>query len=106
LENIRAQLNSVEDDARLWSDTYLGAGKVTEAIAEFEDLLSTYSMNRVLCEVWMFRVRYLLGTAYEQTGRTADARAVYEELLEQLTNADPGLKLVVDTKARLAGLQS
>ncbi len=88
------------------AQAYLGAGKVTEAIAEFEDLLGTYSINRVLCEVWMFRARYLLGTAYEQAGRTADARSVYENLLEQLTNADPGLKLVTDTKARLSQLTS
>ncbi|MFZ1947607.1 MAG: tetratricopeptide repeat protein, partial [bacterium] len=83
---------------------YLDAGKLGEAVAMFEKMLSSYAEDRVsespLCVV----DHYLLGTAYEKSGWTTKAIEQYREFLEIWKDADPGIPEVEDARARLAAL--
>jgi tetratricopeptide (TPR) repeat protein len=83
---------------------YLGAGKSTEAVREFEKLLGAYGSSRHLCQVWILQARYLLGQAYENLGETSKAIESYEAILEQWREADEGIPLISQVRARLSAL--
>jgi hypothetical protein len=49
---------------------------------------------------------YFLGIAYEKSGWKEKASQQYQEFLEILKDADPGIYEVEDARARLARLKS
>jgi serine/threonine protein kinase/Flp pilus assembly protein TadD len=86
--------------------SYLGAGKLGNAVSTLEKASNIYDGTRggtpdmgVLCY-------YLLGKAYEASGWIEKATKQYEKFLAIWKNADPGIKEVEDARMRLAGLRS
>jgi tetratricopeptide (TPR) repeat protein len=85
---------------------YLQAGKLGEAVTEFEKLVSTYDVNTVYNPIWVVKAHYLLGLAYEKSGWKAKAIEKYEEFLDIWKDADPGIPEVQDAKERLEKLRA
>jgi tetratricopeptide (TPR) repeat protein len=84
---------------------YLEAGRLGEAVTEFEKLLSTYDINTVFNPIWVVKAHYLLGIAYEKSGWNAKAIEQYEEFLDIWKNADPGIPEIADAKERVKRLK-
>ncbi|KPL03270.1 MAG: hypothetical protein AMJ90_03585 [candidate division Zixibacteria bacterium SM23_73_2] len=83
------------------AEAYLNSGRLGEAVAEFEKVLSRYDLNRALNAIRAVKAYYLLGLAYEKSGWNKKAIEKYEEFLEIWENADPGIPEVEDAKERL-----
>ena len=83
----------------------LASGRLGEAVAEFEKILSTYDSNRAFNTIRAVKAYYLLGLAYEKSGWNKKAIEQYEEFLEIWKNADPGIPEVEDAKKRLDKLR-
>jgi serine/threonine protein kinase/tetratricopeptide (TPR) repeat protein len=86
--------------------SYLGAGKLGDAVSTLEKANHVYDRTRggtpdmgVLCH-------YQLGKAYEASGWTDKAIAQYETFLEIWKNADSGIREIEDAKMRLARLRN
>jgi tetratricopeptide (TPR) repeat protein/TolB-like protein len=84
---------------------YLESGRLGEAVAVFEKILSRYEGNRVFNAIQAVKARYLLGLAYEKSGWNKKAIEKYEEFLDIWKNADPGIPEVEDAKERLEKLK-
>ena len=84
---------------------YVKAGRLGEAVTEFEKLLSTYDINTVFNPIWVVKAHYLLGIAYEKSSWNAKAIEQYEEFLDIWKNADPGIPEVADAKERVMRLK-
>ncbi|MCI0406264.1 MAG: tetratricopeptide repeat protein, partial [candidate division Zixibacteria bacterium] len=84
---------------------YLEAGRLGEAVSEFEKILSRYDESRTYELIWGAKAYYLLGLAYEKSGWNQKAVEKYQEFLEIWKNADPGIAEVAEAKARLAKLK-
>jgi tetratricopeptide (TPR) repeat protein len=84
---------------------YLTAGRLGEAVAEFEKVLSRYDWDRAQNTIWAVKAYYLLGLAYEKSGWDKKAIQKYEEFLEIWKDADPGIPEVEDAKERLKKLR-
>ncbi len=82
------------------------AGKLGEAVAEFESLLSNYSAGRAQSCIASVKLHYYLGVVYEESGWDSKATEQYETFLDIWKDADPGIESVEDAKMRLAGLQN
>jgi serine/threonine protein kinase/Tfp pilus assembly protein PilF len=113
--NLEASLNNFEkagkDVPRFWvhyplAKAYLEAGRLGEAVAEFEKILSRYDDNRAFNATWAVKAHYLLGLAYEKSGWNKKAIEQYEEFLDIWKDADPGIPEVEDAKERLANLRA
>jgi tetratricopeptide (TPR) repeat protein len=85
---------------------YLEAGRLGEAVAEFEKALSRYDSIRAFFAIWAVKTHYLLGLAYEKSGWNKKAIEKYEEFLEIWKDADPGIPEVADAKERLKKLRA
>jgi len=48
---------------------------------------------------------YLLGTAYEESGWTSKAVEQYQQFLDILKDADPGIEVIDEAEERLARLK-
>jgi eukaryotic-like serine/threonine-protein kinase len=83
---------------------YLEAGKLGEAVAMLEKMVSSYSEDRFFFAPMCVEDHYLLGTAYEKSGWTSKAIEQYQEFLEIWKDADPGIPSVGDARQRLAAL--
>ena len=86
--------------------SYLGAGKLGDAVATLEKASKVYDATRggtpdmgVLCQ-------YHLGRAYEESGWSDKAIAQYERFLEIWKYADPGIREVADAENRLVHLKA
>ena len=77
-----------------------------EAVAEYEQLLSSYSEGRLGWAIESVKLHYYLGTAYEESGWNDKAVQQYETFLDIWKDADSGLAAVEDAKARLARLKT
>jgi tetratricopeptide (TPR) repeat protein len=88
------------------ANAYLQAGRLDEAVAEFEKLLTRYDSERVWSPIASVKTYYLLGLAYDKSGWNKKAIEQYEEFLDIWKNADPGIKEVDDAKERLKKLKS
>ncbi|MCK4386093.1 MAG: tetratricopeptide repeat protein, partial [candidate division Zixibacteria bacterium] len=88
----------------LLARAYLESGRLGEAVAEFERVLSRYDDIRALSAIWAVKAHYLLGLAYEESGWDKKAIEKYEEFLEIWKDADPGIPEVEDAKERLGKL--
>jgi len=85
---------------------YLEAGRLGEAVAEFEKVLSRYDERRAFGAIQAVKAHYLLGLAYEKSGWDKKAIQKYEEFLEIWKDADPGIPEVEDAKERLEKLKA
>jgi tetratricopeptide (TPR) repeat protein len=88
------------------ANAYLQVGRLDEAVAEFEKLLTRYDSERVWSPIASVKTYYLLGLAYEKSGWNKKAIEKYEEFLDIWKDADPGIKEVDDAKERLKKLKS
>ena len=84
---------------------YLASGRLGEAVAGFEKMLSKYDANRAGNTIRAVKAYYLLGLAYEKSGWDNKAIEQYEEFLEIWKDADPGIPEVEDAKQRLKALK-
>jgi serine/threonine protein kinase/tetratricopeptide (TPR) repeat protein len=106
-EELRNRLHPVGYRARLFlAKSYQEWGKLGEAVAEYERLLSNYSAGRIGWCASSVMMHYSLGLCYEQSGWTDKAIEQYETFLDIWKNADEGLASVDDARARLAQLKS
>jgi len=85
--------------------TYLESGRLGEAVAELEKVLSRYDVYRAFVGIWAVKAYYLLGLAYERSGWNKKAIEKYEEFLDIWKDADPGIPEVEDAKERLKKLE-
>ncbi|MGB7062670.1 MAG: tetratricopeptide repeat protein, partial [Candidatus Zixiibacteriota bacterium] len=100
-----------KDVPRFWvhcplAKAYLEVGRLGEAVAALEKILSGYGANRAHNATWAVKACYLLGLAYEKSGWNKKAIKQYEEFLEIWKDADPGIPEVEDAKVRLAELKA
>ena len=86
--------------------TYLKAGRLDDAVAEFEKQLSRPSLNKIFWAIWAVKTHYYLGIAYEKSNWNAKAIEQYETFLELWKDTDTDHEVITDTKARLARLHS
>ena len=84
---------------------YLKAGRLAEAVDEFERLLERFDENRAINPTNAVKAYYHLGVAYEQSGWNNKAIEQYEEFLDIWKDADPGTEELEDAKRRLAALK-
>ena len=85
---------------------YLKAGRLADAVDEFERLLERFCWNRAQNAASAVKAYYHLGVAYEQSGWYDKAIEQYEEFLDIWKDADPGTEELEDAKRRLAALRS
>jgi tetratricopeptide (TPR) repeat protein len=85
---------------------YLESGRLGEAVAELEKVLSRYDITRAIFAIRGVKAHYLLGLAYEKSGWTNKAIKQYEEFLDIWKDADPGIREIEDAKERLARLKN
>jgi tetratricopeptide (TPR) repeat protein/predicted Ser/Thr protein kinase len=83
---------------------YLEAGKLGEAVATLEKILSRHDDLRLWYVPGCVEDHYLLGTAYEKSGWNSKAIEQYQEFLEIWKDADPGIPSVEDARQRLEEL--
>ncbi|MCK4427541.1 MAG: tetratricopeptide repeat protein, partial [candidate division Zixibacteria bacterium] len=111
--NLEASLTNFEKSAKdvphFWvhymlAKTYLESGRLGEAVAELEKVLSRYDDFRAYVPIWAVKAHYLLGIAYEKSGWNKKAIEKYEEFLEIWKDADPGIPEVEDAKERVKKL--
>jgi tetratricopeptide (TPR) repeat protein/tRNA A-37 threonylcarbamoyl transferase component Bud32 len=88
----------------LLARAYVEAGRMEDAIREYEGLLCKYYIDSAYRCLWMARSRYELALVYEAVGRNQDAVARYEEFLDLWKDADPDLAEVEEARAHLARL--
>ncbi|MFH1221363.1 MAG: FlgO family outer membrane protein [Candidatus Eisenbacteria bacterium] len=88
------------------AEAYLRAGKLGEAVAVLEQMLSRYDSNRASCIPGAVKDHYILGTAYEKSGWTSKAIEQYQEFLETWKDADLGIPEIEDARQRLARLRT
>jgi len=84
---------------------YLEAGRLGEAVTEFEKTLLKYDESRSYLPNWAVKAYYFLGLAYEKSGWNQKAIEKYQEFLDIWKDADPGIAEVEDAKRRLAKLK-
>jgi len=84
---------------------YLEAGMLSEAVAEFERQLYTYTSPRSYCGTQDVKMNYYLGIAYEESRWYDKAIERYEMFIEYWGNADPQIPEIEDARNRLAQLK-
>ncbi|UCE18903.1 MAG: protein kinase [Gemmatimonadota bacterium] len=111
--NVEASVTSFEKAAKdvryFWvlyplAKAYLQSGRLGEAVAEFERVLTRHDEYRAFFVSWAVKAHYLLGLAYEKSGWNTKAVEQYEEFLDIWKDADSGIEEVEDAKSRLARL--
>ena len=85
--------------------TLLDAGRLSEAVREFEDLLTIYSERRAALPIWSVKCHYYLAKAYEMSGWNDKAIEQYETFLDIWSDPDPGIPVVEEARERLANLK-
>jgi tetratricopeptide (TPR) repeat protein len=87
------------------AQAYLEAGQPGKAAEVLEKALSRYDDQRAGFPIWSVKAHYLLGLAYEKSGRSDGAVKQYQEFLAYWKDADPDIAEVDDAKERLARLK-
>ncbi len=93
------------DGSFLAGRAFLGAGRYSEAVTEFEKCTTRYADERMGLLPLSVEAHYFLGVAYEESGSVEKAVQEYEEFLLIWKNADPGIPMVDDARARVAKLK-
>ncbi|MCJ7459357.1 MAG: FlgO family outer membrane protein [candidate division Zixibacteria bacterium] len=89
----------------LLAKAYLESGNLSDAVSVLEKALLRYDDIRAGETLKGVMAYYLLGLAYDKSGWTDKAIEKYEEFLDILRNADPGIPEVADAKERLQRLK-
>ena len=101
-------------DARMGADfgsrfflalTLLDAGRLSEAVREYEDMLASYDERRAALPIWSVKCHYFLGKAYEMSGWHDKAIEQYETFLDIWQDVDPGIPVIGEARERLASLK-
>ncbi|MDP3024882.1 MAG: protein kinase [candidate division Zixibacteria bacterium] len=90
----------------LLANAYLESGKLGEAVAELEKIISVYNDDQAFNAIRAVKAYYLLGLAYDKSGWNKKAIEKYEEFLDIWKNADLGIPEVADARERLKRLKS
>jgi tetratricopeptide (TPR) repeat protein len=85
--------------------TLLDAGRLSEAVREFESMLGIYDEKRAGVPIWSVKCHFHLGKAYEMSGWNDKAIEQYETFLDIWSEADSGIPVVEEAKERLANLK-
>ena len=86
--------------------SYLGAGRIDEALTIYEKIINRYELNRSYWPAWGIMTHFYLGRTYEEAGRNDEAIEQYKTFLDIWRDADEGIKIIEDAKERLAKLKS
>jgi serine/threonine protein kinase/Tfp pilus assembly protein PilF len=87
------------------ASTHLEAGRLGEAVGEFERILSRYDEFRAWNPIRAVKAHYFLGLAYEKSGWNKKAIEQYGTFLDIWKAADPGIPEIEDARQRLAQLK-
>jgi tetratricopeptide (TPR) repeat protein/TolB-like protein/predicted Ser/Thr protein kinase len=90
----------------LLAKAYQASGRLSEAVTEFEKVVSLYDENRAFNAIRAVKAYYFLGLVYEKSGWNKKAIEKYEEFLDIWKDADPGIPEVEDAKERLQKLRA
>ncbi len=91
---------------RFWlAKIYLEMDMIGEAVKEFEELANFNILSSVKNPIFSSKIPYFLGISYEKSGWNQKAMEKYEEYLETMKDADPGIPEVQDTKERVDKLK-
>lgn len=85
---------------------YQEAGRLSDAVGEFETLLNEYSVLRVAWGIWSVKMHYYLGQAYEQSRWYDKAAEQYTIFLDLWKDADHPVAELTDAAQRLAQLRT
>jgi tetratricopeptide (TPR) repeat protein len=85
--------------------TLLDAGRLSEAVSEFESMLSVYDEKRAPVPIWSVKCHYHLARAYELSGWYDKAIEQYETFLDIWAEADDAIPVLDEAKERLASLK-
>ncbi len=85
--------------------SYLKAGRVIEAVNEFDRLLRRFSEDRATSPIEGSLAYYYFGMAYEEAGKSEKAAEQYEKFLSKWGDADAGIDEVADARSRLSKLR-
>jgi tetratricopeptide (TPR) repeat protein len=85
--------------------SYAAAGRVADAIARYEELLTRAPLGFEPQHMW-FETHLALGRLYEQQQRSQEALRLYESLADRWKDADADLVLFRDLHTRLAALRA
>jgi tetratricopeptide (TPR) repeat protein len=77
------------------------SGRTDDAVIKYEKLLNEPWLGNEAQEEW-FEAHLALGRIYEQIGRGADARRLYERLIATWKDGDADVVLLKTVRARLA----
>jgi serine/threonine protein kinase/tetratricopeptide (TPR) repeat protein len=113
--NMDAACTSFEKAVEFWGKrfylryhlalAYLKAGRLADAVDEFERLLERFDGSRATNSISAVKAYYHLGVAYEQSGWYDRAIDQYEKFLDISKDADPGTEELEDARRRLAVLK-
>ncbi len=101
-----AEVNRRYPEQFMLGRAYLAAGRLPEAVAEFERLTTIYTTMRTFHSIWNVQAHYYLGLAYEQSNWFDKALEQYHTFLDLWKDADAGLPLLDDARARVARLEA
>jgi tetratricopeptide (TPR) repeat protein len=87
------------------AQAYQEAGRLTEAIEEYQRLVTKISFDTAYYALWVAKAHSLLARTYEEAGQLAEARQSYEKFLDLWKDADAELTEVDDARRRLVVLQ-
>ncbi|MFC1475831.1 FlgO family outer membrane protein [Candidatus Zixiibacteriota bacterium] len=88
----------------LLARAYLAAGRLSEAVTEFEALLNRYSSLRAFWGIESVKLHYYLGVAYEQSRWFEKAAEQYTIFIEIWEHADYKVPELADAALRLSRL--
>jgi tetratricopeptide (TPR) repeat protein len=83
----------------------LDAGRLSEAVGEFEGMLSVYDEKRASAPIWSVKCHFYLAKAYEMSGWNDKAIEQYETFLDIWSEPDPDIPVVKEARERLANLK-
>ncbi|MEE8405487.1 MAG: tetratricopeptide repeat protein, partial [candidate division Zixibacteria bacterium] len=86
--------------------SYLGAGRIDDALMIYEKIINRYELIRSSWAIWGVMTHFYLGRTYEEAGRSDEAIKQYETLLDIWRDADDGIKIIEDARERLAKLKN
>jgi tetratricopeptide (TPR) repeat protein len=101
-----AQKERNDFQIRFWlAKIYLEMNMIGEAVKEFEELANWDILSSVKNPIFSSKIPYFLGISYEKSGWNQKAVEKYEDYLETMKDADPGIPEVQDAKERLKKLR-